>query len=64
MPFMSVSAENWDAIWFNGDIQVWCPELDDCNTPENGETVESIVSHVQVQMGILANIALRVHRGG
>jgi hypothetical protein len=44
-PFTAVLAETWEAIEFIG-YQVWCRESDQCDTPDDGETVESIVAYV------------------
>ncbi len=44
--FTAVFAENWESIDFLTHQGVWCPETDQCDTPDDGETVESIVSYV------------------
>ncbi len=45
-PFVAQFAEAWQAISFLGEHQVWCPATDMCDTPETGETVDSIIHYV------------------
>ena len=45
-PFAAVISGGWEAIQFLGETRVWCPETDQCDTPDDGETIESIVRYV------------------
>ncbi len=44
-PFIAEISE-WEAINFMGERGVWCPETDQCDTPDTGETVDSIIRYI------------------
>lgn len=47
--FTAEFAEGWESINFVGDMTVWCAATELCDSPENGETVDSIVAYVWME---------------